>query len=107
MARAGGAALGRRAQGEVHFQADVVLDAQDPEDAGPGQREGPEREGGPGLEPGRENGRPKGYMVLGAANAGAQPRAPQARVGWSDWSDSPPEIPFGSMFRYAMQLPRG
>ena len=46
-----GAALGSRAQGEVHFEADVVLEAQDPHDAGPGQRDGREPEGGPGLEP--------------------------------------------------------
>ena len=37
----------------------MVLDAQDPEDAGLGQREGREREGGPGLDPGREKGRPR------------------------------------------------
>ena len=43
-----GAALGRRAQGEVHFQADVVLDAQDPHAAGLGQHElrGGEARGG-------------------------------------------------------------
>ena len=71
----------------------MVLDAQDAEDAGRGQREGREREGDPGLEPGREMGRPRiacgtnsaegkravvrvrdkvvqanGYMFLGAAN---------------------------------------
>ena len=64
----GGAALGRRAQGEVHFQADVVLDAQHAHDAGLGQREVREREGGPGLEPAN------GSMSLGSANAHAQPR---------------------------------
>lgn len=37
-ARAGGAALGPRAQGGVQFQADGVLYGQDPQDAGRGQR---------------------------------------------------------------------
>ena len=55
----GGAALGRRAQREVHFQADVVLDAQDPGDAGLGQREVRAQEGDPGLDPGRGTGRPR------------------------------------------------
>ena len=59
-------ALGRRAQDEVHLQADVVLDAQDPHDAGLGRREGREREGGPGLDPGRRNGRANACMFLGA-----------------------------------------
>ena len=49
--------LGRRTQGKVHLEADGVLDAQDPEDAGLGQREVRERKGGPGLEPDRGNGR--------------------------------------------------
>ena len=71
----GGAALGRRAQGAVHLQADGVLDAQDPHGTGRGPREGREREGDPGLDPGRENGWANGYMVLRAAKAGAQPRA--------------------------------
>ena len=62
----GGAALGRLAQGEVYFEADGVLDAQDPEDAGLGQREVREREGGPGLDPGRRNGRANACMFLGA-----------------------------------------
>ena len=57
-ARAGGeGGLGRRAQGEVHFQAAAGLDAQDPHEAGLGQREGREHEGGPGLEPDRGTGR--------------------------------------------------
>ena len=59
-------ALGRLAQGEVHFQADVVLDAEHAEDAGLGQREVREREGGPGLDPGRRNGRANACMFLGA-----------------------------------------
>jgi len=50
-AQNGGAAPGRRAQGEVHFEADLVLDAQNPEDVGRGQREVRELEGGPDLEP--------------------------------------------------------
>lgn len=43
-----GATLGRGAQGEVHCQADAVLDAQHLHDAGLGQPEVREREGGPG-----------------------------------------------------------
>ena len=53
------AALGYLAQGEVHFQADVVLDAQDPQEPGLGRREGRELEGGPGLEAGTGMGRPR------------------------------------------------
>ena len=43
----GGATLGRRAQGKVHFQADPILDAQGPEDTGLGQREDRKRAGDP------------------------------------------------------------
>lgn len=57
--RPGWGALGPRAQGEAHGQADGVLDAQDPEDAGLGQRAGRTREGDPGLEPDRGTGRPR------------------------------------------------
>ena len=77
----GGPALGRQTQGEVHFQADGILDAQDPHDAGLGQREVREPEGGPGLEPDRGNGRANGYMVLSGANARGHRRA--ERVRWS------------------------
>ena len=73
----GRAALRRGAQGEIHCQAVVLLDAQDPHCAGLGEFEVREREGGPGLEPDRDNGRANWYMVLSAAKAGAQPRAPQ------------------------------
>lgn len=49
--------LEHRAQGKVHFQAAAGLDAQDSHEAGLGQREGREHEGGPGLEPDRGTGR--------------------------------------------------
>lgn len=72
----GGATLGRLAQGEVHFQADVVLDAQDPEDAGLGQFEGREREGGPGLEPdGAAADRARHERRGGEARGGERPLA--------------------------------
>jgi hypothetical protein len=48
----------------------MVLDAQDPEDAGLGQREGRERDGGPGLESGRGTGRPR--ISRGTNSAGGK-----------------------------------
>lgn len=66
----GGRAQGRRAQGEVHYQAEGVLGAQDLQDAGLGQPEVRELESGSGLGPENLTRRSKGSAaVIGQAVA--------------------------------------